>query len=83
MMGKANFSDEFKRDAVAQITERGSSDAGVMHHLSEAQRKGEAPCLPFELRKSISTSLPLRELEGAAGFRLAVLLALDDAAVAG
>ncbi|WP_141521638.1 transposase, partial [Novosphingobium sp. PC22D] len=22
-MGKANFSDEFKRDAVAQITERG------------------------------------------------------------
>ena len=24
MMGKANFSDEFKRDAVAQITETGS-----------------------------------------------------------
>jgi len=23
MMGKPNFSDEFKRDAVAQITERG------------------------------------------------------------
>jgi len=23
MMGKGNFSDDFKRDAVAQITERG------------------------------------------------------------
>ena len=27
-MGKANFSEEFKRDAVAQITERGLSGCG-------------------------------------------------------
>ena len=29
MMGKPNFSDEFKRDAVAQITERGYTVAEV------------------------------------------------------
>ena len=32
-MGKPNFSDEFKHDAVAQITERGYpvAEEGVMH----------------------------------------------------
>ena len=45
-MGKANFSDEFKRDAVAQITERGypvaevSKRLGVSSHsLYEWKRK--------------------------------------------
>lgn len=38
-MGQANFSDEFKRDAVAQITERGyrvvevSERLGLNQHL--------------------------------------------------
>ena len=32
-MGKANFSDEFKRDAVAQITERGYRVAEVSERL--------------------------------------------------
>jgi transposase len=32
-MGKANFSDDFKRDAVAQITERGYPVAEVSHRL--------------------------------------------------
>ena len=33
MMGKANFSDDFKRDAVAQITERGYPVAEVSKRL--------------------------------------------------
>lgn len=32
-MGKANFSDEFKRDVVAQITERGYRVAEVSERL--------------------------------------------------
>ena len=32
-MGKANFSDDFKRDAVAQITERGYRVAEVSQRL--------------------------------------------------
>lgn len=32
-MGKPNFSDEFKRDAVAQITNRGYSVAEVSQRL--------------------------------------------------
>ena len=32
-MGKANFSEEFKRDAVAQITERGYPVAEVSQRL--------------------------------------------------
>jgi transposase len=32
-MGKPNFSDEFKRDAVAQITERGYRVAEVSQRL--------------------------------------------------
>ncbi|MCD1592223.1 MAG: IS3 family transposase [Qipengyuania citrea] len=36
-MGKANFSDEFKRDAVAQITERGYRVAEVSERLGVSQ----------------------------------------------
>jgi transposase len=37
MMGKANFSDEFKRDAVTQITERGYPVAEVSQRLGVSQ----------------------------------------------
>jgi transposase len=36
-MGKPNFSDEFKRDAVAQITERGYPVAEVSERLGVSQ----------------------------------------------
>jgi transposase len=36
-MGKVNFSDEFKRDAVAQITERGYPVAEVSRRLGVSQ----------------------------------------------
>ena len=36
-MGKANFSDDFKRDAVAQITERGYPVAEVSQRLGVSQ----------------------------------------------
>jgi transposase len=36
-MGKANFSEEFKRDAVAQIVERGYPVAEVSHRLGVSQ----------------------------------------------
>ena len=36
-MGQANFSDEFKRDAVAQITERGYRVAEVSERLGVSQ----------------------------------------------
>lgn len=36
-MGKPNFSDEFKRDAVAQITERGYRVADVSQRLGVSQ----------------------------------------------
>ena len=36
-MGKGNFSDEFKRDAVAQITERGYPVAEVAQRLGVSQ----------------------------------------------
>ena len=36
-MGKPNFSDEFKRDAVAQITERGYPVAEVYERLGVSQ----------------------------------------------
>ena len=36
-MGKANFSDAFKRDAVAQITERGYPVAEVSQRLGVSQ----------------------------------------------
>jgi transposase len=37
MMGKANFSDDFKRHAVAQITERGYPVAEVSQRLGVSQ----------------------------------------------
>ena len=36
-MGKANFSDDFKRDAVLQITERGYRIAEVSKRLGVSQ----------------------------------------------
>lgn len=36
-MGKVNFSDDFKRDAVAQITERGYRIAEVSQRLGVSQ----------------------------------------------
>ncbi len=36
-MGKGNFSDDFKRDAVAQITERGYPVAEVSQRLGVSQ----------------------------------------------
>jgi len=36
-MGKFNFSDDFKRDAVAQITERGYPVAEVSRRLGVSQ----------------------------------------------
>ena len=36
-MGKANYSDDFKRDAVAQITERGYPVAEVSRRLGVSQ----------------------------------------------
>ena len=36
-MGKPNFSDEFKRDAVAQIAERGYPVAEVSQRLGSAR----------------------------------------------
>ena len=36
-MGKANFSDDFKRNAAAQITERGYSDVEVSKRLGVSQ----------------------------------------------
>jgi transposase len=36
-MGKANFSDDFKRDAVAQISERGYPVAEVSQRLGVSQ----------------------------------------------
>jgi transposase len=37
MMGTANFSDDFKRDAVAQITDRGYPVAEVSRRLGVSQ----------------------------------------------
>ena len=42
-MGKVNFSDDFKRDAVAQITERGYPVAEVSQRLCVSQT------VPFDL----------------------------------
>jgi transposase len=37
-MGKANFSEDFKRDTVAQIVERGYPVAEVSHRLVAPRR---------------------------------------------
>jgi transposase len=48
MMGNARFSDEFKRDAVRQITERGYPVAEVSQRLGVSQHS------LYELRKKFS-----------------------------
>ena len=47
-MGKGNFSDEFKRDAVAQITERGYPVAEV------SQRLGVSPHSLYAWKKKFA-----------------------------
>ena len=49
-MGKANFTDDFKRDAVAQITERGYPVAEV------SQRLGVSPHSLYAWKKKFSQS---------------------------
>ena len=46
-MGKANFSDDFKRDAVAQITERGYPVAEV------SKRLGVSPAFALRLEEEV------------------------------
>jgi len=48
-MGKPNFSDEFKRDAVVQITERGYPVAEV------SQRLGVSPHSLYAWKKQVAT----------------------------
>jgi transposase len=48
MMGKANFSDDFKRDAVAQITQRGYPVAEV------SKRLGVSPHSLYEWKRKFS-----------------------------
>ena len=49
-MGKANFTEEFKRDAVRQIPERGYPVAEV------SQRLGVSPHSLYEWKKKFGTS---------------------------
>lgn len=49
-MGKANFTDEFKRDAVRQITERGYPVSEVSQRLGVSQHS------LYEWRKKFSKS---------------------------
>ena len=49
----------------------------------QTSKKGACEQAPLKRLENLNFQLPLGELERAAGFRLAVLLALDDAAVAG
>lgn len=49
-MGKANFSDDFKRDAVRQITERGYPVAEVSQRLGVSQHS------LYEWKKKFGTS---------------------------
>jgi transposase len=48
MMGKVNFSDDFKRDAIAQITERGYAVAEV------SKRLGVSPHSLYAWKKKFS-----------------------------
>ena len=50
-MGKVNFSDDFKRDAVAQITERGYAVAEV------SKRLGASPHSLYAWKKKFSQPL--------------------------
>jgi transposase-like protein len=49
-MGKPNFSDEFKRDAVAQITERGYPVAEVSEHRDQFRVRTMCRCLRIQPR---------------------------------
>jgi transposase len=69
MMSRASFSDEFKRDAVAQITTRGYSVAEVSkrlgvsaHSLYEWKRKFAATQGPGEDDKDVEIRRLKREL---------------------
>jgi len=48
-MGKVNFSDDFKRDAVAQINERGYPVAEVSQRLPKLQAAPHGSCQAVEL----------------------------------
>lgn len=67
-MGKPNFSDEFKRDAVAQITERGyqvaevSQRLGVSPHSLYAWRRRFAKVVPGDAGKEAEIRQLKREL---------------------
>jgi transposase len=69
MMGTSNFSDDFKRDAVAQITERGypvsevSKRLGVSAHSLYAWKKKFAkPADPGEVDQSVEIRRLKQEL---------------------
>lgn len=67
-MGKPNFSDEFKRDAVSQITERGypvaevSQRLGVSPHSLYAWKKQFAKVVSGEANKGAEIRQLKREL---------------------
>ena len=67
-MGKPNFSDEFKRDAVAQITERGypagevSGRLGVSKHSLYAWKRKFAKAATGETDKDVEVRRLMREL---------------------
>ena len=67
-MGKANFSDDFKRDAVAQITERGypvaevSKRLGVSQHSLYAWKRKFAKTVSGETEKDAEIRRLKREL---------------------
>ena len=67
-MGKPNFSDEFKRDAVAQITERGypvaevSQRLGVSQHSLYAWKRQLAKVVSGEASKDAEIRQLKREL---------------------
>ena len=62
-MGKANFSDDFKRDAVLQITERGYPVSEV------SQRLGVSPHSLYEWKKKFSQSSDAGDGDRAAEIR--------------
>lgn len=59
MIGKGNFSDDFKRDAVHQIVERGYPDAEVSKRLGVGPHSLHAWKKRFA--KSVSRDWPLDE----------------------
>jgi len=68
MMGTGNFTDEFKRDAVAQITERGypakevSERLGVSTHSLYAWRRKFAKAVSGDTEKDAEIRRLKREL---------------------